>query len=485
MGAIGISRANGKKVALKKGGSTGDIIEKILDTIPDVRQQTKGFSQGFTPDRAGLRKLWGWVRTNIHYNEDPLGVQWIRTPARLWHDREGDCKSMTVFIISVLENLGLKYKVRFSNTETPGGKRVNHVYPIAILPDGREVIVDAVYSFFDAEKSFYYAKDYTMSDIYRLSGIGAAQLSAAEQYALELQAAADEIPDEVLEEDITEMSQGDFSRWTAATKFEAQAGAAKTEEAANRFLAAGEAIRSGTIAGIGNLAPSDAVKIEQFLSQTGAQKNKAFKAPVVAIPDALAGDIGRIGKLTDLIKKAWRKIVNWVFKLALPGAAGFFLYAFMKKAPGRKSAKRQAGQNKTLDWIMKAGKFEDKAALMETIKTGIIKKTGKSPEAILAAAEKGEKITGIGAIAAFAVKAISFVIEIISKIVSLFKKKKPDLDKNDAADLSELSTEYQAANTPGAALTSSGQPSGGDGKPFPILPIAIAAGAALLIFSKK
>lgn len=468
---------------LKKGGTTQDIINNLLDVIPDIKGQTREFSRKFSADKAGMRNLWTWVRANIRYEEDPLGVQWIREPRRLWADRVGDCKSMTLFIVSVLENLGIEYRVRFSNTEIPRSKQVNHVYPIAIIA-GQEIIVDAVYPLFNTEKSFFFAKDYTMSDIYRLSGIGAAQLEEAEKYALEIQTIAADIPDDVLDNDITEMSAGEFARWQAAEKFDAQAVTAQSDGVRAKFSAAAQAVRSGNISGIGAIAPTEAKKIEMFLRTTQGQTKKAFSAPVLVIPDALAGDIGRIGKLTDIIKNAWKKIMNWIFKLAMPGAAMFFLYSFIKKSVGKKTAKRKAGQDRVLGWIQNAGKFDSKDAVLQAAKTGIIKQTGKTPEALLNEAAKGQNIAGVGRIgvlAAVAIKAISFVIEIITKIASLFKKKKTEVNKEDAADLSELATEAAANGKSGQNITNStASDTGGMG----FVPIAIAAGLALVVLAK-
>ena len=482
MGSIGISQANGRSVTLKMGGTTQDIINHVLDVIPDVRRQTKGFSSRFTADKEGMRKLWAWVRTNIHYNEDPLGVQWLREPARLWADKEGDCKSMTIFIVSVLENMGIKYKVRFSNTESPGSKRVNHVYPIAMI-GGKEVIVDAVYPAFDAQKSFHYAKDYTMSDIYRLSGIGQAAVQTAEEYLAELEAATADIPDDVLDNDVTEMSAGQFARFQAAEKFEAQASSARTDANRAKFAAAADAVRTGDISGIGAISRSEATKIESFLKVTSNQTQRAFVPPVVVIPDGISG-VGRIGSIASAIKKAWKKIVNTIFKSLMPLAGMFFLYSFIKKKVGKRTDKRKAGQDKTLEWIQKAGKFDNKTALMEAAKTGIIKATGKSPDTLLNEAAKGKKIAGIGSITVIAVKAISFVIEIIGKIVKLFKKKGPSVDNADAADLSELASEAVETGASSTSITTSTGSDAGGGKSDMIIPLAIAAGAALLLMSR-
>lgn len=477
--STGIARAKGKKVLLKAGGTTQDIVNTILDVIPEAREQTKGFAKKFTPDRAGMQKLWAWVRQNIEYKEDPLGVQWVREPARLWHDRVGDCKSFTVFIISVLENLGIDYKVRFSNTERPGSKTVNHVYPIAVI-GGREIIVDSVYPLFDRQKGYYYAKEYTMADIYRLSGIGTTDQSIElEKYLADVKQVAEGIDDEVLVDDITEMTEGEFARFQQQQQFLAQAEVASSFDEKRRLSLAANAVRTGQIAGIGAVSPNDAVKIQQFLAQTETQTKRAFVPPVVVLPEGISGVLDDIG---DAIKNAWKKLVNWLFKKAMPAAAPFFLYAFLKEKVGPKTDRKRERQMGVLNWIQKAGQFDSKQAVLNAAQTGIIKTFGASPRQVLNAAAKGKTIAGngIGSIALIAVKAITFVIEIISKIVAIFKKKGPDVDKGDAADTDELAAEITVSgDTSNIITTKPGESSGGSGNDALIYG-AIAVGVLLL-----
>lgn len=486
--STGIARAKNTAVLLKKNGNTQDIIRGVLDTVGDVRGQTKEFARSFTADERGLYDLWYWVRTNIHYNEDPLGIQWIREPARLWHDREGDCKSFTVFIISVLENLGIDYTIRFVNTETPGSKIVNHVYPVAIL-DGYEIPVDAVYSRFNSEHKFYFKKDYRMADIYRLAGIGAASKADLEKYTRQLEAMAADIPDDVmLENDITTMNQGQFARYMTSRQFEAQAAGAKNSADFQRFQAAADAVRAGSIAGIGNLPGGDAAKINQFLATTESQTEKAFTAPVLIVPEGLAG----IGKLKDVIKKVastvlnvWKKVINWLFKMAMPIAAPFFIYAFLKKKFGKKTAAKRDKAIGLLSWIQKTGKFDSNEAVMAAARVGIAEKLGKSPEAVLTDMAKGQKVQGIGVLPALVpllAKALPAIIEIIGKIASLFKKKAPAVGAADAPNEAEFAQELEAENksiSRGVPETKPGFSTDNN-----MLLYGAAAAAALLIFMK-
>ena len=165
-----ISTADMKTKLVFANGDTDDIVKVELETIKESSSQTKHFAKQFSQDRAGMKAIFDYVKNGIKYKEDPSGIQWVKTPARLYHDKVGDCKSFTIFIASILYNLGLDYKIRFASYDRD--KIVSHVYPIAIMPDGTEIIIDAVWGTFDSEKNYTFKKDYTMTQIFKLSGVG-------------------------------------------------------------------------------------------------------------------------------------------------------------------------------------------------------------------------------------------------------------------------------------------------------------------------
>ena len=453
----GIAQAKHRKTLLTDNGDTNDIIRALLRAVKDVRSQTADFSRQFSPDYAGLRSLFWWVKENIEYKEDPSGVQWIREPARLYADGVGDCKSYTLFIVSVLENIGLRYEIKFVNTERRGSKLVNHVYPVAILPDGEKVPVDAVYHTFDAEHPYFFAKVYTMPDIYRLSGLGATAahsdaVAELNRYKSDLQAIAATIDDEDTGgPDITAMSAGEFARFQQAQLFTALADAATDGDSRTRYAAAAAYVADNG-AGIGNignigLSVSEARKITYFLTQTENMTGPAFPSPVLAFPN-ISG-VGSlkdvVGDVIDDIKSAWKKVINWLFKKAMPGAAPFFLYSFLKNATGAKTAKRQAKQNAVLTWIQKAGQFDSPEAVKNAARIGIVKAYGKQPEAVLNGAAGGSVAGGVGAVVAAIIKVVTIVVDIIQTIAKLFKKKGPDVNaQTDAPDLEEMRAEYEA-----------------------------------------
>lgn len=128
---------------MHENGSTKDIISVIMYADQHSAQYTKEFAQTFTGDVYDITdQLYHFVQNNITYKEDPPGVQWIKSPAQLWSDKIGDCKSFSIFIGSVLKNLGIRFVYRFVSFTRTGD--VSHVYIVAYDNDGNEIILDAV-----------------------------------------------------------------------------------------------------------------------------------------------------------------------------------------------------------------------------------------------------------------------------------------------------------------------------------------------------
>lgn len=161
-----------KNKIIKTNGNTEDIVKAVLKADSISKEQTREISKQFKPTPAGLREIWEFVKYNFRYKEDPRGVQWIKSPERLFYEREGDCKSFTIFVNSILKNLNVKHVTRFiSQNEDPDP---THVYTVAML-NGKKYIIDTVYHSFNAEPNYKYKYDYKnnntdMTKISYLSG---------------------------------------------------------------------------------------------------------------------------------------------------------------------------------------------------------------------------------------------------------------------------------------------------------------------------
>ena len=400
-----IRKPSGKNDLIVKKGKTIDIQKVILEVSKDgIWRDTKAFSTDFKATYNGLWDLWKFVKHNIEYIEDPEGVQWVKDPARLYADGSGDCKSFTLFIVSVLQNLKVPYTIRFASYEV-GSKKVTHVYPVAHL-NGQDVILDAVWYAFDSQKKYEFKQDFKsnskMAEIYRLSGFENTPVintASMEMTAKQLTEAAKNIPNSVLENDITQMTKAQFARFMG--------------------------FNQTTIEGIGN------------------PNGMAFVMPVLANHGEKIGGI--LSKVKDAISNAWKKIVNWVFKVGLTIAAPYFLYTFIKTNVSLKIDAKRAKQMKILNWISSVTGTPIDQLLM-TIAASIQKKTGKSPNEILRAVSSG-KVGSVALIVASLAplfkdgKIIENIKVIISKIVAIFKKAPVEIDTQAGSDLKELESE--------------------------------------------
>jgi hypothetical protein len=158
-----------KEYVYKVEGDTQDIIDTVLNAAKTkVNKQFCKFSEEFSKDEQGLRQLWSFVKYKIVYQKDDDGRQDILLPAALWFRGWGDCKSKTVFIAHVLQCLKIPYIIRF--TTYSKGANYTHVYPVALL-NGKSVIIDTVFDFFNREKTYVKKLDYPMTKISMISGL--------------------------------------------------------------------------------------------------------------------------------------------------------------------------------------------------------------------------------------------------------------------------------------------------------------------------
>ena len=166
-----IPKSDNKNLPTIPNGSTQDIINEVLN----VYSLCKNDLQEFAPVLAGTTlqetcsNIWHFIKKNIRYKEDPNGVQWIKTPARIWKDKICDCKGYSIFTACLLHALKIKGSFRFVSYEK-NDKNVTHVY--VIVPGSTPIIIDCVMPEFNYEKPFQYKTDYSMTQISRLSGIG-------------------------------------------------------------------------------------------------------------------------------------------------------------------------------------------------------------------------------------------------------------------------------------------------------------------------
>jgi hypothetical protein len=457
-------------------GVTRDIIKVVMEVQRTDRDDTEDFAKQIPPTYEGLRTLYWFLKNEITYKEDPEGEQWIQTPSYLMESGVGDCKSLAVFIASVLWNMGLDYIIRFT-TDDPDSRFVTHVYVVAILPNGRKVIIDTVLGenlrkrtgnvidYFDREGVKYKQQDFkiknTMTKIYKLGAVKS--LDQAYQALLEFDQSID---DSIITEgmgDVTLMTQGQFDRYIISERMDilARQSAGRTSD---QYQQAAQAIRSGSFNQIGALDAPLKKDINKFLRRAAAKKQMAFKMPPLSIPkiEGLFSKIKDIGKgVIGLFKKAFKKLMNFLTKGMIAKMAPYFIFLFAKGPTKNKEFnRRRTAQLKTFNWISKVSKFE-KSKLTGLLYNGILDATGKAPQNLLNDAAKSRiagsgndgKIGAWAAAAAKAVQAALAVVAVVNKIKQLFKKDSKEagtVSEHNSSDLRILEDDIQNENsTPG------------------------------------
>lgn len=518
-----VKPATGLVEQRKRAFETDDIVALVNEVEQTDRDDTEVLSRMFEPTLHGLKKLFDFMRVNFHYQEDFSGNQSVRTPSYFFKTRVGDCKSYTVFICSVLHNMGLKRIIRYTSY---GTKKYRHVYPIAILPNGRRVILDVVYAVqeggqFGEEKKFTKKKDFHVKaqGLYKLGntsmgqdtgGLTHLQARRLEAQMNEMESAMSDIPDEIISQgpgDVTEMTSGELDRYLMAERLQAQADHEKDPRVRNMLVSGKKAVQSGQISGIGSLGdPRFVTSLSNFIDDTKADNRRAIELPKLAIQQG-ASVSGLFKKIGGLFKKLFKKLMNFIFKGPGKLMGPYFLFLYLGgKAVGkvREITRRRKSQEKTYSWIKKVGKFDDRK-LNSLIEIGIKKQTGHDPKSLLRKAGAGNAIGAIPvAVLIKGAKVASIVITVIKKMKNVFKKGgdtgSPSAQNgSDLRLLDELQPSQSTGNdssrgtqtlpNPGAGrripsenLTRRPSESGASGS---FVPLLFAAGGAIALLSMK
>ena len=187
-----IAQAEHKDTIINRQGKTKDIMQAVVDCYNSDYAQVQELADNFPGNDtlSRCRAVFDFVDKNIKYQIDPLQKQWIRTPARLWSDGEGDCKSFSIFICSCLRCMGIPHLFRFAAYE--GNSDPTHVYAVAIDESDKEIIVDPVYRDETGKAVFNkecpYIKKIDMkgtTEISRLSGPGIGYFTETEMIEIE------------------------------------------------------------------------------------------------------------------------------------------------------------------------------------------------------------------------------------------------------------------------------------------------------------
>lgn len=148
-----------------------DVVNKYIDDTRLIAPKLKGKNLEQT-----CRNIWDFVYDHIQYKLDQKGLEQLRRPARSWYDRISgvDCDCYSIFISSVLANLGIPHKFRITKYEGDW----QHVYVAVPKAQGGHYLMDCVVDEFNYEKPYTEKFEYNMTT---LNGLPIAVLSGHDQ----------------------------------------------------------------------------------------------------------------------------------------------------------------------------------------------------------------------------------------------------------------------------------------------------------------
>lgn len=164
-----IPRPRGVTETIKRGADLEDTIQFLPKAMQRVVWQTKGIShllQGDTLEQTCFN-IWYRLYTRIPYVKDDQGKEQIRSPRCTWWQRRADCDDFSVFVSSILCNLGIPHLFRIAKyTEKMG---YQHIY-VVVPNESNEIIIDCVLNRFNKEVPFIQKIDKAM-DLQFLDGV--------------------------------------------------------------------------------------------------------------------------------------------------------------------------------------------------------------------------------------------------------------------------------------------------------------------------
>ncbi|WP_299221308.1 transglutaminase-like domain-containing protein [uncultured Aquimarina sp.] len=142
------------------------ILRETLQDTQKLAVKLKGHNLSDT-----CKNIWNFVYQHIQYKMDKTGVEQVRRPSRTWADRMTgvDCDCYTVFIGSILTNLGIPFKMRI--TKYGGKHHFQHVYPIVPTPNGH-IVIDCVADQFNYEVPYSEKQDIEAGGSFSINGLG-------------------------------------------------------------------------------------------------------------------------------------------------------------------------------------------------------------------------------------------------------------------------------------------------------------------------
>lgn len=126
--------------------SKGADVYQTVDYVEQVVKQTLKHTEKLAPKLKGstlsetCRRIFNFCYNHIQYKLDKPGEEQLRTPARSWKDRKTgiDCDCFSIFVSSILHNLGIKHAYRICEINNKG--YFQHIYIVVPLDQSKESI---------------------------------------------------------------------------------------------------------------------------------------------------------------------------------------------------------------------------------------------------------------------------------------------------------------------------------------------------------
>lgn len=152
----------GENQVIKKTAELDDTIKLMKQVTAATLEDTLALAQMLkaSTQKQTCSNIWNFCFTHLQYTKDEMGKEQVRRPSRVWRDRKRgvDCDCMSVFIGSILTNLGIPFSFRLTKYQSP---EFEHVYPIAHTDNG-SLIMDTVVHNFNREVPYSTKKDIKM-----------------------------------------------------------------------------------------------------------------------------------------------------------------------------------------------------------------------------------------------------------------------------------------------------------------------------------
>jgi hypothetical protein len=156
----------GTKTLVKSEADNADLRRAILKAVPRATRQTKKMAEYFRrpSEQETCRAIFDYIKKNIRYKADGWR-QVVQLPSAILRPGAvADCKSMSLFTASILQNLGIPYSftlASYTDSPIPG-----HIY---VTTKGG-CIVDAVWGKFNSEKKANHKYDMEVTYLAGLPG---------------------------------------------------------------------------------------------------------------------------------------------------------------------------------------------------------------------------------------------------------------------------------------------------------------------------